>query len=119
MGKRIIQQARGKGSHTYRVRRQAFSIKLKYPRELQGEGTILKLINSAGHSAPLAKVKSNKGIFYIPAFKGAFEGQKISFEEAKEGSILKLKEIPPAKPIYCVESRPGDGGRFIKTGGSS
>ena len=30
MGKTIIQQARGHGSKTYRVRRQAYKSKLKY-----------------------------------------------------------------------------------------
>ncbi len=63
MGKRIIQQARGHGSKTYRVRRKAFKFKLKYPSILTGEGEVLKLFNSAGHSAPLAKVKYEKEFF--------------------------------------------------------
>lgn len=120
MGKNIIQQARGKGSGTYRVRRKAFMHKLKYPRELSGEGTVIKLMGSAGHSAPLAKIKYGKGIFFMPAFDGMIEGQKISFEkDAKEGNILRLGDIPVKTRIYCVESRPGDGGVFIKTAGSS
>ena len=120
MGKNIIQQARGHGSFTYRVRRNAFKYKIKYPRNLQGEGEVIKLINSAGHSAPLAKIKYNMGVFYIPAFKGMIEKQKISFEkEVKEGNILKLEDIPVKTSVYCIESRPGDGGKFIKTGGSS
>ena len=121
MGKRIIQQARGKGSHTYRVRKQAFIYKLQYPKKLEGEGEVVKLFNSMGHSAPLAKVKHMGESFYIPAFKGMVEGQKIKFNgnEIKEGNILKLENIPIKTSIYCIESRPGDGGKFIKTGGSS
>jgi len=120
MGKRIIQQARGKGSFSYRVRRNAFRFKLKYPRELIGEGTIVELFNSAGHSAPLAKIRYDKGMFYIPACKGMIEGQKISFgNEIKDGNILHLKDIPIKTYIYDIESRPGDGGIFIKTAGSS
>ncbi len=120
MGKRIIQQARGHGSFSYRVRRNAFRFRLKYPRELKGEGTVIKLFNSAGHSAPLAKIKYEKGIFYIPAFKGIMEGQKISFGgEAVAGNILRLKDIPVKTKIYCIESRPGDGGVFIRTAGNS
>ena len=121
MGKRIIQQARGHGSFTYRVRKRAFRYKLQYPRELKGEGEVIKLINSPGHSAPLAKIKHSGGVFYIPAFKGMVEGQKISFsgEEIKEGNILSLGKIPVKTPIYCIESRPGDGGKFIKSGGNS
>ena len=122
MGKRIIQQARGKGSHTYRVKRKAFKFKIKYPRKLEGEGFVIKLLNSIAHTAPLAKIKSNSGeIFYIPAFKGMIENQKINFmrKEIKDGNILQLKNIPVKTHIYCIESRPGDGGIFIKTGGSS
>ena len=119
MGKRIIQQARGKGSHTYRVKRKAFRIKVKYPKKLEGEGTIVKLFNSAAHSAPLAKIKYDKIKFYIPAFKGMVEGQTISFGgEIKEGNIMKLKDIPVKTQIYNIESRPGDGGIFIKSAGN-
>ena len=47
MGKRIIQQRRGRGTSTYRVRKKAFRYKIGYPRHLEGEGTVLKLFNSA------------------------------------------------------------------------
>ncbi|MEK6897801.1 MAG: 50S ribosomal protein L2 [Nanoarchaeota archaeon] len=120
MAKRIISQARGKGSGTYRVRRRAFIYRLKYPRELNGEGEVINLINSKGHTAPIAKIKYRDGIFFMPAFSGMIEGQKINFEkEIKGGNILKLKDIPVKTRIYNVESRPGDGGVFIKTAGSS
>ena len=120
MGKRIISQARGKGSHTYRVKKKAFRYKLQFPKKLEGEGIVIKLLDSAGHTAPLAKIKYNEGIFYIPAFKGMIEGQKIFFgKEIKDGNILKLKDIPIKTKIYSIESRPGDGGVFIKSGGSS
>jgi large subunit ribosomal protein L2 len=120
MGKRIITQARGHGSFSYRVRRNAFRFRLKYPRELAGEGVVSQLFHSAGHSAPLAKIRYDKGMFYIPACKGMVEGQKIIFggNEIKEGNILQLKDIPIKTFIYDVEARPGDGGVFIKTAGS-
>lgn len=119
MGKRIIQQARGKGSSTYRVNKTVFRYKIKYPRSLSGEGKVSKLLNSGAHTCPLAKIKHSEGIFYIPAFKNMFEGQTINFEnkEIKDGNILKLKDIPVKTKIYCVESRPGDGGKYIKSGG--
>ena len=121
MGKRIISQARGKGSLTYRVRKKAFKFRLKYPRNLEGEGIVVKLINSPAHSAPIAKIRYSEGVFYIPAFRGMVEGQKINFggNEIKDGNILELRNIPVKTPIYCIESRPGDGGKFIKSAGSS
>ncbi len=119
MGKRIIQQARGKGSSTYRVNKTVFRLKLQYPRVLSGEGVVLKLLNSGAHTCPIAKIKYSEGTFYIPAFKNMVEGQKIGFEnkEIKVGNILKLKDIPTKTKIYCIESRPGDGGKYIKSGG--
>ena len=120
MGKRIISQARGHGSKTYRVKVNAYKYKIKYPRKLEGEGKVIKLLNSPAHSAPLAKILHSDGVFYIPAFKGMVEGQKINFNSAtaETGNIMKLKDIPLKTEIYCIESRPGDGGIFIKTGGS-
>ena len=121
MGKRIIQQARGKGSFSYRVSSKVYRYKIQYPRVLDGEGTIVKLLNSPAHSAPLAKVAYSEGSFYIPAFKGMIEGQKIKLNsnEITDGNIVKLKDIPIKTHIYCIESRPCDGGKMIKTAGSS
>src|SRR4030042_1676426 len=121
MGKRIITQARGHGSFSYRVRRNAYRIKLQYPRELIGEGQVVELVNSPGHSAPLAKIRYEKGMFYIPACKGMIEGQKISFggNEVKDGNIMKLGDIPIKTFVYDIEERTGDGGILIKPAGSS
>mgnify|MGYP001564542328 CR=1 FL=1 len=121
MGKRIIQQARGHGSGTYRVRRRAFRYELKYPRAIEGEGIVIKLLNSSAHSAPIAKIKCKNNIFYMPAFNKMSEGQKITFggNEIKDGNILRLENIPIKTQVYNIESNPGDGGVFIKTAGSS
>lgn len=122
MGKRIIQQRRGRGTHTYRVRKKAFKHKLGYPQKLEGEeGEVIKLINSAAHTSPIAKIKWKKRTFYIPAIKNMFEGQKIKFnsKEIKEGNIVKLKDLPLKSTICNIESRPGDGGKFIRSAGNS
>jgi large subunit ribosomal protein L2 len=121
MGKRIIVQRRGKGSNTYRVNKRNYKYELKIPRDVDGEGKVLRLISSPVHSAPVAKITYSKGIFYIPAFKGMIEGQKIKLngKEIKEGNIVKLKDIPSKTEFYCIESRPNDGGKFIKTAGNS
>jgi large subunit ribosomal protein L2 len=121
MGKRIIVQARGKGSHTYRVSKRAFRYKLQYPSKLSGEGNVIKLFNSSAHSSPLAKINHKEGVFYIPAFKGMIERQKINFDgnTIKDGNIMRLKDVPVKTKVYNIESRPGDGGIFIKSAGSS
>ena len=79
MGKRITQQARGKGSLTFRVRRQAYRYQVSYPPlTLTGEAQITKLFNSAAHSTPLVKVVIGDKSFISPAATGIYEGQKIS-----------------------------------------
>lgn len=121
MAKRIIQQARGKGGSRYRVRSKIFKYRIQYPRNLSGKGKVLKLISSGAHYAPIAKVGYDEGSFFIPAFNGMSEGQEISFEnaEVKEGNILRLRDIPVKTKVYNIESRPNDGGRFVRTGGTS
>jgi len=120
MGKRIISQRRGRGTNTYKVSKRAFRFKLQYPKQLSGEGKVTKLFNSAAHSAPLAKISTGTGSFYMPAFKNMVESQKISFDkEIKNGNIVKLKYIPVKTLIYNIESKPGDGGVFIKSAGNS
>lgn len=120
MGKRIISQARGKGSLTYRVRRKAFMNKVGYPMR-EGEAEILKVLHSAGHSAPLVKIKIGNEIFYNPAFDNAYEGQKIiiSKEKIENGNIAMLKYVPAGTKVYNIEINPGDGGKMVRTAGSS
>jgi len=119
MGKRIISQARGKGSLTYRVRKKAYRYKIGYP-DVEGKAKILKLLHSAGHSSPLIKLQAGKKIFYNLAFQNAFEGQEIEIgKEAKEGNIIKLKDAEIGMNVYNIETRPGNGGKLIRTAGSS
>lgn len=125
MGKRIVSQARGHGSLTYRVRRKGYSYRVKYP-DFEGKAKIIKIIHSPSHTAPLIKVKIKKDkkeeIFYNVAFNNAYDGQEISIgkaEEIKEGDIMKLKDIEHGKRVYNIETVPGNGGKLIRTGGSS
>ena len=120
MGKRIISQARGKGSLTYRVKKSAFKYKVSYPLAKEGEANIIKIIHSAGHSAPLMKLKINKEIFFNPAFNLAYEGQKVNLgKESDEGNILPIKNILIGTRVYNIERNPGDGGKMVRTAGSS
>ena len=119
MGKRIISQARGHGSLTYRVRKKAYQFKIKYPMS-EGEAEVLDLIHSAGHSAPLIKIKAGKEIFYNPAFNGAYVGQKIFInKDTAIGSIAFLRNIPVTANVFNIEINPGDGGKMIRAGGTS
>jgi len=120
MGKRIIQQARGHGSLTYRVRRKAFSIKPGYPVDLKGEWKVIKLINSAGHSAPIAKLRNKEGkIFFNLAAEGLYEGQKINIDGHENGDVSAIGGLKNGTSVFNIEARLKDGGKFVRSGGNS
>ncbi len=124
MGKRIIQQARGHGSFTYRVRRKAYKFRLSYP-SLAGTGKVLRLVNSPAHTAPLAKIKIGKEIFYNISVNGLVEGQEIAIgqsvqdTECKPGDILPLQDIPTGTEICNIETVPFGGGKLVRTSGAT
>lgn len=120
MGKRIIQRARGKGSHTYRVRKKAFSIKPKYPTVLTSKMKIIKLVSSAGHTAPIAKIQLENGeIFYNLAAKGVYVGQELNFGGKRIGDIVKLGDLNNGVQVFNVENNINDGGKLVRSGGNS
>jgi large subunit ribosomal protein L2 len=123
MGKRIIQQARGHGSLSYRVRTNAFKFRIKYlPLSVIGKAKVISVFNSPAHSAPLIKIQTSEGkTFYNLAVNGIYEGQEIEIggNEIKEGNILQLNEIPPTTNIFNIEANPGDGGKFVRTSGNT
>jgi large subunit ribosomal protein L2 len=122
MGKRIIAQARGKGSLSYQARKKAFVYRVEYPSGVSsGVAEIIKLIHSPAHSAPLMKLKIGKNIFYNAAFEGATRGQSITLggTDCSQGNVVYLKDIPVSTRVYNIELNPGDGGKMIRTSGSS
>lgn len=121
MGKRIIQQRRGKGSSTYRVRKKAsINEKIGYPSRLEGEFKVIKLFVLPGHSAPVAKFLGSDGkTFYNVAAKNIYVGQSISFGGLKVGDISPLGNLKNGTKIFNIEHRKNDGGKFVKTAGNS
>ena len=120
MGKRIIQQRRGKGGLTYKVRKKAGIHRPGYPSELEGEFTIVSLISSPGHSTPLVKLRNQKGkVFQNFAANLIYVGQKITINGTKNGDIAKLGDLKNGTSVFNIENQPKDGGKFIRAGGSS
>jgi large subunit ribosomal protein L2 len=119
MGKRIIQQRRGKGGHVYRVKQKAFSVGVGYPTNTEGDWSVTKLIPSAGHSVPIAKITNQKGqSFYTFAADNLYVGQKITFGGEKIGDIIEIGNIKNGTEIFNIENKPKDGGKFIRSGGN-
>ncbi len=121
MGKRITQQARGKGSLTFRVKPKAYRYKIGYPSlNATGKAKIVKLFNSSGHSAPLIKVNIGKENFICPAASGVYEGQEIEINgNVGIGNILKLENIPQGTKVFDIEFAPGKGGKLLRGSGCS
>ena len=126
MGKRITQRARGKGSFTFRVRKSAYIYRIGYPKlSSEGKATIVKLINSSAHSAPLAKIRINNEEFFVPAAEGVYEGQEIIIGQREDnkdpevGDIIRLKYLTPGTKIFNMEVSPGSGGKYLRSAGSS
>jgi large subunit ribosomal protein L2 len=123
MGKRIISRRRGKGTTVYRSPSPKHLTPAVLPKLKAGRGRVVDLVHDPGHSAPMAKMLWNDGrVRYMLAPEGMRVGQEVLMGDnapVKVGNILPLREIPEGTPIYHIESRPLDGGKFVRAGGTS
>lgn len=124
MGKRLIQQRRGKGTSVFKAKSFRYKGKVRhraFTKELRN-GKIIDLINCPGHSAPLAFIQyEDKETCLVPAPEGVKVGDAISSgagAELSPGNSRALQNIPEGTLVYNIESRPGDGGRFCRSSGT-
>jgi len=120
MGKRLIQQRRGKGSPTYR--RHSFRALGKARVENRIQATLLGFTHSKMHTAPLAHVRYQDGVEgYIIAAEGTKVGSTIAIGEGaiELGNTLPLKNMPEGSLIFNIEGTPGDGGKFVRASGGA
>ena len=119
MGKRIIQQRRGRGSHTYRVQDKAFKLRVGYPIDIEGEFNVSNIVPSMGHSVPIAKMMNNNGkTFNYFATNLLYVGQKINVGGENNGDVSRLGNLKNGTTVFNIEIRPGDGGKLVRTGGN-
>ncbi len=121
MGKRIIQQRRGRGTNVYRSPSHKFKGKVRL-HPVETTGVVVDLIHCAGHSAPLMEVSyltGEKTLAFAPS--GIKVGDEISVggNEVKMGNILALKDVTEGALVHNLEIVPGDGGKLVRAGGSS
>ncbi|MFH0818028.1 MAG: 50S ribosomal protein L2 [Candidatus Micrarchaeota archaeon] len=129
MGKRLIQQRRGKGSSAYRRPSHRFFTRLTYrnydEKERNGvwNGQITRFVDDPARTAILMEVKLETGEYlHLLAPEGAMVGNK--FQQGAEaevgfGNVLPLAKIPDGIPIYNIEAHPGNGGIFVRSSGTS
>lgn len=130
MGKRIIQQRRGKGGHVYKTREEAGKFRPRYLADMSGEFECVKLTASVGHSVPIAKFVNKTGqVFENFAVNLLYVGQKVvvgpqldskhqTVQGKKDGDIAKLGDLKSGVEIFNIEHNPKDGGKFVRTGGN-
>ena len=122
MGKNLTQQKRGKGSPTYRAPSFRYAGKAGHPKIAEeGKAIIEEILNSQGHSAPLIVVSYNEEYSLNIAPEGVRVGQELNYGKSTDitsGDTLPLSEIPEGTAIFNIESKPGDGGKFVRTSGA-
>jgi len=125
MGKRLIQQRRGRTKSKFNSPSHRFKGEVKYSNDNKKlDGVIEDILHDSGRTAPLACVRTvdNNKIMMI-ASEGAKIGDQIRFLENKNelgtGNILTIGNIPEGAPVYNIELSPGDGGKLVRAGGSN
>ncbi|MDP6099340.1 MAG: hypothetical protein QF566_04100, partial [Candidatus Thalassarchaeaceae archaeon] len=122
MGKRIRAQRRG-SSPKNRASSHRFPGASRIPRGVEEVATVVELIHSPVHTAPLVRVKFEDGReTHLVATEGIAVGQVIAIGSnvnLRPGNITELGQIPEGTPINNVELRPGDGGKVARSGGNS
>jgi large subunit ribosomal protein L2 len=125
MGKRIVQQARGKGGPRYRAPSFRYAGEARHRTLAEGTtaAVIVDLIKCQGHHAPLARIKYADGTeCLVQAADGIKVGDAVHHgpeaDTKTPGNTLALNDIPDGTLIFNIESQPGDGGKFCRTSGA-
>jgi len=121
MGKRLIPQRRGRGGSHYRSPSHRHVEDVRIPHYAEATGTIVDLIQAPGRTSPLAVIDFNGKRTHQIAVEGTSVGQTIEIGTGtvRTGNILALGSIPEGTSVNNVEGLPGDGGKYVKTAGTS
>jgi len=119
MGKRLLQQRRGKGSIHKSLKHQLKG-SAKHAKVGETKGQVIDIITNKIHTAPLIKTKFGKKELLMIAPAGIRVGDTIEYDtkDIKIGNSLSLKDIPEGTYIYNIEKQIGDGGKFVRAGGN-
>ena len=126
MGKRTLVRRRGKAGKQFRAIKVGKISPAKYPNfksDKRHSATVIDIVHERGRDAPLAKIHFDDGtLSYVPAPEGTSVGSKVEVgigATATARNILSLESIPDGTLICNIEKNFGDGGKLIKSAGSS
>jgi len=120
MGKSLIQQRRGRGTHPFKSPSHRFWGEVKFPQEA-GEGKVMDIVHCAGHSAPLLTLAFAQGrneIAFAPEGIKVGDTLAVGTQDLHLGNVLALRDIPEGTLVHNIELHPGDGGRFARASGA-
>jgi large subunit ribosomal protein L2 len=123
MGKRILSRRRGAAPPRMVSPSHLHKGDIRYPVNWTGTATVQSIEHAPGRTGILAKLKSTDGkeILHI-ANEGLSVGQTVTFTESTQiqpGNVTIVSKIPEGTPVFNIEARPNDGGRFVRTGGTA
>ncbi len=124
MGKRLRQQRRGKGSGAYAKHAGTFDISASFCGITKpAVAEVTGLLNHTGHTAPLMRLTlEDMSVSHLIAPEGIMVGSKVRLLDDTAytlGGVVRLKSLPEGTPVYNIESRPGDGGKMVRSAGAS
>src|SRR5919205_1454804 len=126
MGKRTLVRRRGKAGKQFRAITVGKIAPAKYPNFKSYErhsGKVIDIVHERGRDAPLAKIRFDNGtLSHVPAPEGTSVGSNVEMGSgvaAAARNILSLESIPDGTLICNIEKNFGDGGKLIKSAGSS
>jgi large subunit ribosomal protein L2 len=121
MGKRIRTQRRGAAKHRYTAPSHRFKTTASY-REGEMRGVVTSLEKDPSKTSILMEIKWEDGTktTYI-APEGICVNDEITQggQKLETGNVMTLKNIPEGIPLFNVESKPGDGGKLVRSSGES
>lgn len=121
MGKRILTRRRGAAPPRLTSPGHLHKGDVAYPRELRGNAKVAKLIHATGRTAVLAELVFADGTRTLHiAAEGMAVGDEVVYTDTTQirpGNVTIVSKIPEGTPIYNIEARPNDGGKFVKAAG--
>jgi len=110
MGKRIIQQRRGRGSLTYRVPQKSFRPRIEYKNK---PGKVVDILKNPLANSPVAQIvydDNTKGFVVAP------EGIKVG--DVIQDFVKTVHEVTEGSVVSAIETYPFSGPKLCRSPGS-
>ena len=123
MGKRILTRRRGARAPRMLSPSHLHKGNISYPVKFLGNGKVTTLEHAPGRTSILARVVFEDGSESLTlACEGMAIGQPVTYTDGTQiqpGNVTIVSKIPEGTPVYNIEGRPNDGGKFVRTGGTA